>query len=241
MTTTTLTRAYYDLEDAIEILSKSGHTVTIKDLMHWGETRKLQFHIKARGESTAKSYVDTKTNGFQLTNAEPVYLYDFYRIDVTQISDILKNTPLNRLQNNTNENLVYIFDEPVLYTCNDILITAKDIHRLKNYLDKNSDTNKQKSLNITELLRQITPDLYDPKMKPKEKSAITKAINTIKEQLPEAFGLCCQLVMESMPCEGRDDFIIYTSDDVVERAAERGIKSPIARQIHANLPAGMKK
>lgn len=105
------------------------------------------------------------------------------------------------------------------------------------------DTIKEKTSNcsLVEILNLLTPEMYPDGLKGQEKGAITKSLNTLKEQLPEAFELCCSLVMEAMPCGDRKEHLKYTRDDVVQQAKERGINRPMALQIHKGLPAVMKK
>lgn len=100
---------------------------------------------------------------------------------------------------------------------------------------------KTSDLSLVEILHSITPELYPDGLKGQEKAAITKSIKSVKDQLPGAFELCCSLVMEAMPCEDRKEHLKYTRDDVVQQAKERGIKRPMAQQIHKGLPAVMKK
>ncbi|MCI5136995.1 MAG: hypothetical protein D3922_00960 [Candidatus Electrothrix sp. AR1] len=108
---------------------------------------------------------------------------------------------------------------------------------------KPAETTEEKTsdLSLTEILNLLTPEIYPDGLTGQEKSAITKSVQTLKEQLPGAFELCCSLVMEAMPCADREEHLKYTRDDVVKQAKERGIKRPIAQQIHKGLPAVMKK
>ena len=94
---------------------------------------------------------------------------------------------------------------------------------------------------LVEILNLLTPEIYPDGLKGQEKAAITKSIKSVKEQLPEAFKLCCSLIMEAMPCADREEHLKYTRDDVVQQAKERGINRPMALQIHKGLPAVMKK
>ncbi|MCI5168623.1 MAG: hypothetical protein D3903_21645 [Candidatus Electrothrix sp. GM3_4] len=100
---------------------------------------------------------------------------------------------------------------------------------------------KASDFSLVEILNLITPEMYPDGLKGQEKSAITKSVNTLKDQLPEAFELCCSLVMEAMPCEDREEYLKYTRDDIINAAKKRGIKRPIALQIHKGIPAVMKK
>ncbi|WLE99059.1 MAG: hypothetical protein QTN59_09515 [Candidatus Electrothrix communis] len=100
---------------------------------------------------------------------------------------------------------------------------------------------KTSDLSLIEILNLLTPELYPDRLKGQEKAAITKSIKSVKDQLPEAFELCCSLVMEAMPCGDRKEHLKYTRDDVVQQAKERGINRPMALQIHKGLPAVMKK
>ena len=96
-------------------------------------------------------------------------------------------------------------------------------------------------LSLVEILELITPEMYPDGLKGQEKSGITKSLNTLKDQLPGAFELCCSLVMEAMPCEGREEYLTYSRDDVVDQTKERDINRPMAQQIHKALPAMLKK
>jgi hypothetical protein len=123
----------------------------------------------------------------------------------------------------------------------------KDNYLLKKtgrmYPDEQSEypVEKTSELSLLEILNLITPKMYPDGLKRQEKSAITKSVNTLKDQLPEAFELCCSLVMEAMPCEDREEYLKYTRDDIINAAQKRGIKRPIALQIHKGIPAVMKK
>ncbi|WPD21621.1 MAG: hypothetical protein SD837_15610 [Candidatus Electrothrix scaldis] len=102
-------------------------------------------------------------------------------------------------------------------------------------------TGTTSDFSLAEILNLITPEMYPDGLKGQGKSAITKSLDTMRNQLPGAFELCCSLVMEAMPCEDREEYLKYTRDDIINAAKKRGIKRPIALQIHKGLPAVMKK
>ncbi|MCI5222657.1 MAG: hypothetical protein D3924_08310 [Candidatus Electrothrix sp. AR4] len=100
---------------------------------------------------------------------------------------------------------------------------------------------KTSDLSLIDILNLLTPEMYSDELKGRKRSAITKSVNTLKDQMPKAFKLCCSLVMEAMPCDGRKEHLKYTRNDVINKAKEKGVKSPMAIQIHQELPAVMKK
>lgn len=108
---------------------------------------------------------------------------------------------------------------------------------------EHTETAKEKisELCLADILNLITPEMYQDGLKGQGKSAITKSLSVLKEQMPKAFELCSALVMEAMPCESRKEPLKYSRDDIENRADKEGISTPMARQIHKALPAMLKK
>jgi len=112
------------------------------------------------------------------------------------------------------------------------------ISELEEILSTQGKNNKEKTL--TALLEEIGAKIPDD-FSPKEKSAITKAINTMYDQFPNALGFCFNLAMISMPTDERKEWEKYTQEAIVERAKKQNINSPIAKQIYKSLPPLLKR
>lgn len=137
---------------------------------------------------------------------------------------------------------LYGKEEIVKYSWNiqTIFIKRADLEKLN---QPKTDELNQNTHTVVELLGKITTDNYPDNLSSKDKSAITKSINTLKDQIPTAFAFCFKLSLLSMPVpeEGRNEWITYTRLEIESEAAKDGIKGPMAREIYSRLPSVMKK
>lgn len=142
-------------------------------------------------------------------------------------------------------------NQNLLITPNDLYIHYADILRIEkeegiypaanNTHSPKTSTDRAINLSLVEILNLIAPELYPEELSSQQKSGITKSINALKNQLPEAFNLCCLLVMEAMPCDRRKEFQTYTRDQVIQRSKDCGVNEPLARDIYKALPAAIKQ
>ncbi|MCI5149152.1 MAG: hypothetical protein D3916_07175 [Candidatus Electrothrix sp. MAN1_4] len=216
----------------------------------WHEYEKGNYQCE---ESPANFYPDA---------LHPVDRYDILRIrsgvPIKELATMADTTH----SDNSSESTCFEFNEPFLYKLSDLVILVEEMKKVCNFTEPSVEKGKSdltsifatanqgltlpleekvSGLSLVEILELITPEMYPDGLKGQEKSAITKSVNTLKEQLPGAFELCSVLVMEAMPGESRKEPLTYSRDDIITRAKEKGINRPTALQIYQGLPAMLKK
>lgn len=93
---------------------------------------------------------------------------------------------------------------------------------------------------LTALLEEVGAKIPDD-FSPHAKGAITKSIDTIKDQFPNALGFCFNLAMLSMPTSEREEWLTYTQEEIIASAKEQNINSPLAKQIYKSLHPLLKR
>lgn len=156
-----------------------------------------------------------------------------------QVGDML-SSPRKLLDSLLTPKNVFI-DIELMLDARSLLAWLKCHYPLEQAEEDQRRTGTTSDLSLVEILDLITPEMYPDGLKGQGKSAITKSLDTMRNQLPEAFELCCSLVKDAMRCDDREESLIYTRDDIINAAQKRGIKRPIALQIHKGLPLEMKK
>jgi len=172
-------REYYYLNEIKQI-----HGVATSDLIHWGETCQLQLYVMAYGEGLGWEMSEIRGR-LQIRDAtKNGYIRGLFPVYQQQILKIRKGIPLDALFMTIEEKdkRQFVFDEPFLFTIDDLVIKAEDLKMV--VADDNKKLGSKKEDNLHRVIGALLVILnYDKKYKKGDKginaSAIQKRI--IKE------------------------------------------------------------